>query len=346
MTSVAVSAGARFRERLDLTPPPAPECPPEPDLAASHPHAMVGESPTIRAVSDFIAKAAPTNATVLICGESGTGKELVARSIHERSPRAGGRFVAVNCAALTATLLETELFGHERGAFTGAVSLKKGKFEVADGGTIFLDEIGELAPELQPKFLRVLQEREFERVAGTQPIRLDIRVIAATNRDLSEAVKTAGFRADLFYRLNVISVTMPPLRDRRADVPLLAKHFLSKHRHKSPRHVIGISDDALAMLIHHDWPGNVRELENAIERAIVLGSGPLIRPFDLLPQNAAAAPQPATFREGVREAKKRLVLEALVQTNGNHHDAARRLGLHPNNLHRLLRNLNLRPPRE
>src|SRR2546428_307177 len=244
-------------------------------------HNMVGESARMREVFQFIDKVASTDSTVLLCGESGTGKELVARAIHVNSPRAGKPFVAINCAALTETLLESELLGHERGAFTGAVAQKRGKFEAADGGTVFLDEIAELAPSLQAKLLRVLQEREFDRVGGTRPVKVDIRVIAASNKNLQEAIRNGTFRQDLYYRLNVVSLTMPPLRDRREDIPLLASSFATKFSNKSKKRVLGISAQASASLMNYDWPGNVRELENAIERAVVLGSDELIRPEDL-----------------------------------------------------------------
>src|SRR2546423_3730860 len=235
-------------------------------------HNMVGESARMREVYQFIAKVAPTISTVLIWGESGTGKELAARAIHQNSPRADHPFVALNCAALTETLLESGLFGHEKGAFTGAISQTKGKLEVADGGTVFLDEIGELAAPLQAKLLRVLQEREFERVGSTRPIKVDIRLVAATNRDLAEAAKQGSFRQDLYYRLNVVSFHMPGLRERREDIPLLASYFVKKYAEKCNRRALGISQEARARLMQYDWPGNVRELENAIERAVVLGS--------------------------------------------------------------------------
>ena len=309
-------------------------------------HNMVGTSARMREVYQFIGKVAPTAATVLICGESGTGKELVAHAIHRNSPRAEKRFVAINCAAIAENLLESELFGHERGAFTGAIALKKGKLEEADGGTIFLDEIGELAPELQAKLLRVLQEREFERVGGTRTIKTDIRVIAATNRDLPEAVKQGAFRQDLYYRLNVVSITLPPLRDRREDIPMLAQHFAAKHCKLSNRPAMQVSAGARAALLAYSWPGNVRELENAIERAVVLGSTDYILPEDLPDEVVdAGCPDVASitrYHEAMREAKKQLIVRTLEQVAGNHNEAARLLGLHPNNLHRLIRNLDLK----
>jgi Nif-specific regulatory protein len=247
-------------------------------------------------------------------------------------------------------LLESELFGHERGAFTGAVSQKKGKLEVAEGGTIFLDEIGELALPMQAKLLRVLQEREFERVGGTRPIKLDVRLVAATNRDLKEASQTGAFRSDLYYRLNVVSLRMPTLRERREDIPLLAAFFANQHAEKVKRRVAGISPEARACLMHYNWPGNVRELENAIERAVVLGSTELINAEDLpesILDETAAAGEPANkLAEGLRIAKKMLIEKAIQQANGNYTEAAKLLGVHANHLFRLVRTLNLKPKRE
>jgi Nif-specific regulatory protein len=307
---------------------------------------MVGESARMQQVYQFLARVAPTSASVLICGESGTGKELVARAIHQNNPRSNKPFVAVNCAALTETLLESELFGHEKGSFTGAIAQKKGKFEVADGGTIFLDEVGEMSPLLQTKLLRVLQEREFERVGGTRSIKVDIRLIAATNRNLEEAIEQGSFRQDLYYRLNVVQLSMPPLRERREDIPLLANYFLAKYSKMCKRRVGGISAEARARLINYDWPGNVRELENAIERAVVLGTTDLILPEDL-PEAALEAETPTNvpitkYHEAITEAKKQLILKAVEQAGGNYTEAAKLLGVHPNYLHRLIRNMNLK----
>jgi Nif-specific regulatory protein len=309
-------------------------------------HNMVGESAAMRHVYQLISKVAPTDSTVLISGESGTGKELAARAIHQNSKRASKPFVAVNCAALAESLLESELFGHEKGAFTGALAQKKGRLEIADGGTLFLDEVGEISPALQVKLLRVLQEREFERVGGTRTIKVDIRLVAATNQDLEQAITQGRFRQDLFYRLNVVSLEMPALRERREDIPLLASYFVEKYSAKCNRHVKGISVETRIRLKDYDWPGNVRELENAIERAVVLGTTEQILPEDLpealLETVAAESPQTAKYHEAVAQTKKQIILEAMEQAGGNYTEAARILEVHPNYLHRLIRNLNLR----
>jgi transcriptional regulator with GAF, ATPase, and Fis domain len=304
---------------------------------------IVGESLRMREVYGFIAKVAPTASTVLIRGESGTGKEVVARAIHRKSPRADKPFVALNCAAITETLLESEMFGHEKGAFTGAVAQKKGRIELADSGTLFLDEIGELSPNLQVKLLRVLQEREFERVGSTRPIKVDIRLLAATNQDLEKAMKEGRFRPDLYYRLKVILVVLPPLRERRDDIPLLANYFVAKCCQRSNRPVMEISPEARAYLINYDWPGNVRELANAMERAVVLGSGDLIRP-EHLPEDLLGIeiPKMTRFHEVVKETKREVILKAIKEANGSYTEAAKALGLQPTYLHRLVRNLNLK----
>lgn len=309
-------------------------------------HRMVGESAAMRAVYQFIGKVAPTSSRVLIRGESGTGKELTAHAIHLNSARARKPFVAINCATLVENLVESELFGHERGAFTGAIAQKPGKIEIADGGTLFLDEVGELSPSIQAKLLRVLQEGEFERVGGKRSIKVDVRVIAATNKDLEEAVKAGHFREDLYYRLNVVSVVMPALRERREDIPLLASFFIAKCSKECKRRVTGMSSEVRAILKGYEWPGNVRELENAIERTVVLGSTAMIVPEDLpealLESGADNILWPATYYEAVKEAKKRLILNALEQSASSYTEAAKRLGIHPNNLHRLIRTLNLK----
>ena len=307
---------------------------------------LVGDGARMKEVYQFIKRVAPTDSTVLIEGESGTGKELAARALHRNSPRASKPFVTINCAAIPETLLESDLFGHERGAFTGAAIQKKGRLEVADEGVVFLDEIGELAPALQAKLLRVLQEREFERVGGTHPIKLDIRLIAATNCNLEEAQRAGRFRQDLYYRLNVLKITMPALRDRREDIPMLARHFVQKHAKRCKVKARPISREALSRLVNHDWPGNVRELENAIERALVLGSSEMILPEDLPESLLEHIPAPemteAKYHAAVKELKKQLILDAVEQTQGSYADAARILGVHPNYLHRLIRNLELK----
>jgi transcriptional regulator with GAF, ATPase, and Fis domain len=308
-------------------------------------HNMVGESPAMQRIYHFISKVAPKDSTVLISGESGTGKELAARAIHRNSKRVQKPFMGVNCAALNESLLESELFGHEKGSFTGAFAQKKGRLEVADGGTVFLDEIAELTPPLQVKLLRVLQEREFERVGGTVTIKVDLRVIAATNKNLEEAIEAGQFRQDLYYRLNVVSLEMPALRERREDIMLLANYFADKYSTKCNRRLNGFSSEARACLTSYDWPGNVRELENAIERAVVLGTTDLILAEDLpeaLLERAVTVNTPATYHAAVAQTKKQIILNAMDQANGNFTDAARLLGVHPNYLHRLVRNLNLR----
>jgi Nif-specific regulatory protein len=309
-------------------------------------HDMVGNSARMMEVYQFIERVAPSDSTVLIFGESGTGKELAAVAIHKNSPRRNQPFVALNCAALTETLLESELFGHEKGAFTSAISQKKGFLEVAEGGTIFLDEIGELSPVLQAKLLRVLQEREFVRVGGTRTIKINVRFLAATNRDLQKAVKEEKFRGDLFHRLNVISIVLPALRERAEDIPALAGHFAAMHAKSCNRNVRGISNEALKCLTRYPWPGNIRELENAIERAVVIGSSEMILAEDL-PETVSEIGKdeerdPAKYHDGVLHLKKRLILDALEQSGGNVTEAAALLGLHANYLHRLMSNMELR----
>jgi transcriptional regulator with GAF, ATPase, and Fis domain len=312
----------------------------------SQERSLVGEGERMKEVYQFLKRVAPIDSTVLIEGESGTGKELAARALHRNSPRAGKLFVAINCSAIPETLLESDLFGHERGAFTGAAVQKKGRLEVADGGVVFLDEIGELAPTLQVKLLRVLQEREFERVGGTHPIKVDIRLIAATNCNLEQAVREGKFRQDLYYRLAVLKITMPTLRDRKDDIPMLVRHFVQKHAKRCKVKPRPVSREALACLVNYDWPGNVRELENAIERALVLGSSDMILPEDLPESLLERPPLPemteAKYHAAIKELKKHLILDAVEQTQGSYADAARLLGVHPNYLHRLIRNLELK----
>ncbi|MGC1453086.1 MAG: sigma 54-interacting transcriptional regulator [Candidatus Sulfotelmatobacter sp.] len=307
---------------------------------------LVGEGARIKEIFQFLARVAPSESTVLIEGESGTGKELAARALHRNSPRGSKPFVAINCAAIPESLLESDLFGHERGAFTGAAAQKKGRLEVADGGVVFLDEIGELAPALQVKLLRVLQEREFERVGGTHSIKVDIRLIAATNRDLDEAVRKGEFRQDLYYRLAVLTLTMPPLRERREDIPILTRHFVQKYAKRSKVKAKPVSREAMAALVNYEWPGNVRELENAIERALVMGSSDAVLledlPESLLEQESAAEMHEGKYHASVKELKKQLIVDAVEQTRGNYVEAAGILGVHPNYLHRLIRNLGLK----
>jgi len=309
-------------------------------------HSMIGESAAMQDVYRFIQRVASARSAVLICGESGTGKELAAHAIHANSPRARQPFVPINCAALTETLLESELFGHEKGAFTGAIGKKQGKLEVAHGGTVFLDEIGEMTPPMQSRLLRFLQDHKIERVGGTRAMELDVRVIAATNRNLEEAIKIGTFRADLYHRLNVVKVTMPALRDRRDDIPLLASYFAAKYAKECKRAVTGISPEARALLQSYEWPGNVRELENAIERAVVLGSQETIGPEDLPRRILDSADSTAAigvkYYEAIKDAKRQLIINALEHAKGNYTEAAKALGIHPNNLHRIIRTLDLK----
>ena len=308
---------------------------------------MVGQSPAIQALIRTAQQAAASNATVLLRGESGTGKEILARAIHGWSPRHGAPLVIVNCVALSEELLESELFGHEKGAFTGAHQRKRGKVELADGGTLFLDEIGDIRPALQAKLLRLLQEHEFERVGGTRPIQVDVRFIAATNADLEQAMKQGAFRQDLYYRLNVVPLALPPLRARKEDIDILAQHFVAKYCAELKRPPRAISPAALAVLRQYDWPGNIRELENAIERAVVLSQGPDIGPGDL-----PIAPIPAdddrrdtsdsSYHQAIAAFKRDFLRSALAQAKGNQTRAAEVLGLQRTHLSRLLRDLGLR----
>ncbi len=294
---------------------------------------FIGESPQLAELLRQIRKAAATDSTVLITGETGTGKELVAQAIHAASKRAVGPFVAVNCAAVPETLLESEMFGYEKGAFTGAAERREGEFERAAGGTLFLDEIGEMPFSMQPKLLRVLQEREAKRLGGARPVKLDIRIIAATNRDLR-----LGFREDLYYRLNVISIKTPALRDRPRDILALARHFASFHARQSGRIVLGVSPEAERILERHDWPGNVRELQNVIERAVMMGSTELIVAEDL-PELAGV--NPLHFETYVVSAKRGVVQRAYALAGGDHDTASALLGLNSNYLYTLLKKLNL-----
>jgi DNA-binding NtrC family response regulator len=321
------------------------------DALAARSANILGESALIRAAIQTAQKAAGTNSTILLLGESGTGKEVFANTIHQWSPRRDKPFVVVNCVALSEHLLESELFGHEKGAFTGAHQAKKGKFETANGGTVFLDEIGDMPLTLQTKLLRVLQDHEFERVGGTRPISTDIRVLAATNRDLDEAVQAGRFRADLFYRLNVIRIVLPPLRDRREDIPVLVQHFMVRYAAETKRPVRRIAAEAMDLLAHYHWPGNVRELANTIERAVVLCAGETIAAADLAlpgarmparPQDPIPTGEPDGYYEQIDNYRRQVLLSALRRANGNHTQAAKLLGLHRTYFLRLLRRLNIR----
>jgi len=316
---------------------------------------VLGPSTSMRAVIDLAETAAESSSTVLLLGESGTGKEVVARAIHQWSTRDKGPFVAVNCTALSTELLESELFGHERGSFTGAVAQRKGRFELADNGTLFLDEIGELAPSLQAKLLRVLQDREFQRVGGEKTIRVDVRIVAATNRDLRVAVRERTFREDLYYRLNVITIDLPALRERLEDVPILVEHFVEHFCHEMKRPLLKMLDETLACLRVYPWPGNVRELQNAMERAIVLTKGNEVRVADLPrdirePFSRAAATNGAgeavaddlELREAVDVFTRVRIHRVLDAVGGSQTEAARRLGLPQSNLSRLMKRLGLR----
>jgi len=306
---------------------------------------IVGESPAVLKLLQMIGRLAPQDTSVLILGESGTGKELVARALHRQSSRAPKPFVAINCAALTESLLESELFGHEKGAFTGAVAQKKGKLEMAEGGTVFLDEIGELALTLQAKLLRVLQQREFEHVGGTRTIKLDVRLVAATNRDLQAEVRIGKFREDLYHRLNVVTLRVPALRERASDIPTLARYFLDRAAARCRRRVAAISPEAERYLDGYGWPGNVRELENAIERAVVLGQSDAVLPEDLpetILESAGLPEVPGALQSTMTQTKRQSIVAAWQQSGGDHKQAAALLNIHPNSLRRLIRSLDLR----
>ncbi|WP_447972013.1 sigma-54-dependent transcriptional regulator [Nitrospira sp. Kam-Ns4a] len=314
---------------------------------------IVGTSPALRSVVELAQRAAQSCAGVLLLGESGTGKELFARMIHQWSPRRAQPFVVINCVALTETLLENELFGHEKGAFTGADRLQKGKLEVAHGGTVFLDEIGDMPQALQTKLLRVLQDQTFTRVGGTRPVRVNLRVIAATNRNLPEAVKARQFREDLFFRLNVVTLTLPPLRERQEDIPHLAEFFLKRSAREAKRLELRLTKSALDALVRHPWPGNIRELENAIARAVVLCPEQTIGPEHLGLATAQAlarrdAGQPAAdrdlpYHEAMEQYSRTIILKALERAGGSRLKAAQALGLQPTYLSRLIRKKNLAP---
>jgi len=290
---------------------------------------IIGNSPPMQKVFKVIDQVAPSRASVLLTGESGTGKELVAEALHQHSARAEGPFISLHCAALAETLLESELFGHERGAFTGAVARRDGRFQAAHNGTLFLDEISEVSPAIQVKLLRFLQEREFERVGGNETIQVDVRIISATNKDLAQMVRDGQFREDLYYRLNVVSLEMPALRDRRSDIPLLADHFLRRYAAENDKHVEGLTSEALEALVSYHWPGNVRELENAIERAVVMTNGILVD-AEHLP--AAVVPTvtdsvPVVPGSTLDEIERHAILRTLEETGGSTSKAAEILGI-------------------
>jgi DNA-binding NtrC family response regulator len=294
------------------------------------PDNIVGASPPMQRVFEVVDQVAPSKATVLITGESGTGKELVANALHQRSPRANGPFIKLHCAALAESLLESELFGHEKGSFTGAMARKDGRFSLADGGTLFLDEIGEISPSIQVKLLRFLQEHEFERVGGTQTIKVDVRVIAATNRNLADEVAKGRFREDLYYRLNVVSLEMPPLRDRRTDIPSLAKFFLDRYAKENAKTIEGFAPETMELLIAYDWPGNVRELENAVERAVVLTTRAQIEPKALPPNvrpRSTPAGMPVIPGSTLEDIERYTILETLKAAGGSTSKAAEILGI-------------------
>ncbi|HUO27681.1 MAG TPA: sigma-54 dependent transcriptional regulator [Bryobacteraceae bacterium] len=289
---------------------------------------LIGSSPKFRAVLTEVERVAPVDCAVLIQGETGTGKEVIARAIHEASPRRNHRFVALNCAAIPSALLESELFGHERGAFTGACTQTKGRFQLADGGTLFLDEIGDLPLELQPKLLRALQEQEFERLGSSQTVRVNVRVVAATNQDLEQLVSKKLFRVDLFYRLNVIPICLPPLRERVQDIPLLTEFFVAKFAARLNKTIDSIPDEVMAVLQAHDWPGNIRELQNFLERAVLYSPGPVLRLPLELKQTVKQSSESAA--RTLADADREHILETLRQTDwliGGQDGAASRLGL-------------------
>jgi len=308
---------------------------------------IIGNSGSLRQALKQVEIVAPTDATVLVLGETGTGKELIARAIHEASKRSHRPFIKINCAAIPASLLESELFGHERGAFTGAVAQRIGRFELADGGTLFLDEVGEIPLELQPKLLRVLQEREFERIGGTRTLRVDVRVIAATNRDLLGMVGTQRFRDDLYYRLHVFPIAIPPLRERPEDIEALVAHFVHEFARRMSRDIDLIPNETLDALRRHPWPGNVRELENVIQRAVILSTGGRLT---LPPLLVEAAPQPPPKEpDSLKDNERAFIVRVLEQSNwviGGPRGAAARLGLKRTTLHSLLKRLGLSRPRD
>ena len=312
---------------------------------------IIGRSTAMVKLLETVAQVAPSEATVLITGDSGTGKELIAGAIHFNSPRKDGSFVKVNCAAITETLLESELFGHEKGAFTGAHRLKEGRFRQADGGSLFLDEVSEMSLGMQVKLLRALQEREITRVGGEEVIKVDVRIIAATNKDLIQEVESERFREDLYYRLNVVTLNVPLLRERKEDIPLLAQHFLSTFAEKNRKQIKGFSPQAMDQLLKYDWPGNVRELMNAVERAVVLSRSEYLDEQDLplVIKDALSDEEKSPSRDAVpadlplEDVEKATILKTLESTNGNKSEAARRLGITRKTLHKKLKKYGMMP---
>ena len=329
-------ARALERRRLSAEAGAAPSAEGEMNKVAE----IEGKSQRMLDVYKLVARVAPSTATVLVVGESGTGKELVARAIHHRSPRADKPFVPVNCTALSESLLESELFGHARGAFTGAVAAKRGLFETANGGTLFLDEIGDMGPKMQSQILRVLQDGEMRPVGGTEAMRVDVRLVCATNRDLEAEVKAGRFREDLYFRINVVTVRMPPLRDRAGDIPILVRHFINKIARREGRAQVSVSPEALDVLYRHGWPGNVRELENAIERAVAVAKGNVVLPSDLPAEvYGGAAVTPSSIiddRPTLGELERRYIALVLTECGGNKKRAAEKLGIDRRTLYRAI----------
>jgi DNA-binding NtrC family response regulator len=345
---------------------PRPQLAPQPGDGGGR-FGLIGRSPVLEQIFAVIEKVADTPSTVLITGESGTGKELIARALHANSARRDKPFIKINCAAIPKTLMESELFGYEKGAFTGAVGSKPGRFELADGGTLFLDEIGEIPVEMQVKLLRVLQESEFERVGGIKTIKVDVRLVTATNRDLQKEVAAANFREDLFYRLNVVPVHLPPLRDRKEDIPLLVQHFVSKFNERLKKNIARVEDDAHEKLLTHPWPGNIRELENVLERTILFAEGPSIRARDLpaelgatvgapvaaavgettnprvaLPPTVPAGSLKEMVKHETERLERELIQRALDETGGNVTQAARKLKISRKSLQNKMKEFGLR----
>jgi len=338
---------------LDETSRPGEEEPRKPRARFDH---IIGQSQAIRQVFRLVEKVADTDSTVMIYGESGTGKELIARAIHQNSRRSGHPLIPVNCGAIPEELLESELFGHEKGAFTSAIRTRIGRFELADGGSIFLDEIADMSPKLQVKILRVLQEHQFERIGGTKTIDVHIRVITATNKNLRQAMEAGRFREDLFYRLNVIPVTVPPLRERQADIPILVEHFLARFRENKEKNLDGITPEAMAKLMNYSWPGNIRELENIIERMVILADEPVLTVKDLPSRIAGSEPPAKTrtiefdhqgidFNQAVSDFENDLLLQALEKSGWVKNKAAKMLNINRTTLVEKLKKKNILPPR-